>query len=42
MYTRVLYLRRNEVYLQESLSEIAQHYQTDQLTIGSYPIMDNR
>ncbi|KAI6183462.1 MoCF-biosynth domain-containing protein [Aphelenchoides bicaudatus] len=41
LFTRALYLKRNEVYLQESLSEIASHYQSETLTIGSYPVMEN-
>jgi len=41
LFTRAVYIKRNEVYLQEALSEIAEHYQTEQLTIGSYPTMDN-
>jgi hypothetical protein len=41
IFSRLIYIKRNEVYLQEALSEIAQHYQNEQLTIGSYPIMDN-
>ncbi|CAD5213181.1 unnamed protein product [Bursaphelenchus okinawaensis] len=41
-YNEILYLRRNEVYLQENLTKIADNFKSQpHITIGSYPIMDN-
>ncbi|KAI6242105.1 MoCF-biosynth domain-containing protein [Aphelenchoides fujianensis] len=42
VFSRVLYLKRNEVYLQEQLTELAERFPSDQLIIGSYPVMENR
>ncbi|KAI6220902.1 MoCF-biosynth domain-containing protein [Aphelenchoides fujianensis] len=41
IFSRLLYLKRNEVYLQEQLTELAERFQSDHLTIGSYPVMEN-
>uniref|UniRef100_A0A1I7SRY3 MoCF_biosynth domain-containing protein n=1 Tax=Bursaphelenchus xylophilus TaxID=6326 RepID=A0A1I7SRY3_BURXY len=41
-YNETLYLKRNEVYLQENLTKIAETFKNrPNVTIGSYPIMDN-
>lgn len=38
-FSRSINLRRNEVYLQKRLTEIAQSYSNKNVTIGSYPIL---
>lgn len=40
-FSRTIFLRRNEVHLQNKVTQIAQNHAAGGVTIGSYPVMGN-
>lgn len=41
-FSKNIYLRKNELHLQQKLTQIAEKYAPNGVTIGSYPVVGHR